>query len=211
MTQEGILVGCLRPGSYFWSDDLGASWQPLDGVPAHESEVYQPWIQALPDGRIACAGHHGADNHFGELEQHVNLHTFRLELLRPTRGTKIDLVRDFDEERSRWLNAYTLRLSCDGEALAGKELEFWYVERDEPGHDSWNRTPLTERMEMGGQIIRTRTAADGSARIALPQLDRVESIHHTIQLVVRFNADRLDLQYRPAQTPQFEFYSNQAY
>ena len=34
LTAEGVLVGCLRNSVYLWSDDLGADWYPLAGVPA---------------------------------------------------------------------------------------------------------------------------------------------------------------------------------
>ena len=211
ITQEGILVGCLRAGRYFWSDDLGKTWHPLEGIPDRGPEVYQPWIHQLPDGRIACAGHNGSDNYFGELEQHVNLHVFRLEVLRHTRSTRIDVVRDFDEAASRWMNSYTLKLTCGDEPLAGKELEFWYAERWKPGYDDWNKTPLDERMKTGGEALRVRTGSDGTANVMLPQLDQIENIHHSIQFVVRFNTERQDPDYQPTQTPQFQFYSNQSY
>jgi hypothetical protein len=136
---------------------------------------------------------------------------FRLEVLRQTKSTGIELVRDFDEVKSRWRNSYTLKLTCGGQPLAGKELEFWYVERGKPGYEPWNKTPLEERMKMGGEVIRVRTGADGSAHVALPLLDQIEDIHHSIQLVVRFNTDRRDPDYRPTETPQFSFYSNQTY
>ena len=66
LTKQGILVGCRRPGSYFWSDDLGQTWNPLTGVGGN-GEVYQPWIHALADGRIVCAGHFGADDPNGNV------------------------------------------------------------------------------------------------------------------------------------------------
>ena len=48
-TDDGTLVGCHRPGSYYSSDDLGQTWNRLAGVPDRGPEVYQPWIHALPD------------------------------------------------------------------------------------------------------------------------------------------------------------------
>src|SRR2546422_6526361 len=35
-----ILIGCHRPGNYYWSDDLGQNWQPLEGAPS-SIEVYR--------------------------------------------------------------------------------------------------------------------------------------------------------------------------
>jgi hypothetical protein len=211
LTPEGLLVGCMRAGQYFWSYDLGMTWQRLEGIPDRGPEVYQPWIQYLPDGRIACAGHYGADNFFGEKNQYVNLHLFRLEVLRKPKNTHIDLVRAFDEAKSRWKNAYTLTLTCDGQPLAWKELEFWFVERGKPGYDEGGKMTLEERMKTGGETIRVSTGGDGTAHVAIPRLDAITYIHHDIQLVARFNADRRDPDYKPAQTLEFQFYSNQVY
>src|SRR5205814_2268191 len=103
--------------------------------PALGPEVYQPWIHALDDGRIACAGHFGADDPIGKQDQHISRHLFRLRVNRRTQDARLDVVRDFDEAADRWPNAYTLRLTREGQPLADKEIEFWYVERDAPGYD----------------------------------------------------------------------------
>jgi hypothetical protein len=66
-------------------------------------------------------------------------------------------------------------------------------------------------MKKGGEVIRVRTDKQGMAQVTIPRLDRIENIHHSSQIVARFNADRSNLQYKPAQTPMFEFYSNMAY
>lgn len=208
LTREGLLIGCMRAGSYSWSDDLGENWSPLAGIPRLGPEVYQPWINLLPDGRIACAGHYGYDDAIGTREQYVSIHTFRVEQLRKTQSTRIRLERDFDDERQRWKNSFMLQLTSGDEPLANKELEFWYVERGRPGADSWNKTPLEERMKAGGTSIRVHTGADGTARVDLPHLDPITDTHYWYQVVVRFNADGKDTAYRPAQTPQFNFYAN---
>ncbi|MSO22671.1 MAG: exo-alpha-sialidase [Acidobacteria bacterium] len=108
---EEILIGCRRSGAYFWSEDLGLTWYRLEGIPdrGQRPEVYQPWIHYLRDGRIACAGHQGFDSYYGELDQYVNLHTFKLKVLRRTKAAHIEMERDFDETKSRWKNAYTLK------------------------------------------------------------------------------------------------------
>jgi hypothetical protein len=214
MTEDGLLVGCMRNSSYAWSDDLGLTWFPLEGIPesiAKEKETYQPWIQYLGNGRFANAGHYGHDNFYGELDQYVMIHSFRVEQLRRTKNTHIDLVRAFDEAKSRWKNAYTLTLTCDGQPLAWKELEFWFVERGKPGYDEGGKMTLEERMKTGGETIRVSTGGDGTAHVAIPRLDAITYIHHDIQLVARFNADRRDPDYKPAQTLEFQFYSNQVY
>ena len=172
--------------------------------------MYQPWINALPDGRIACTGHFGYDDAIGTRDQYISLHLFRLNVLRKTKNTKIDVVRDFDEPGQKWLNRFTLRLTCDGEPLAGKELEFWFVERYQPGYDSYNTLPLEQRMKAGGHLLKIRTDAAGIAHVALPGMENVTNPHLSYQLVARFNVDRSNPDYKPAQTPQFEFYENSA-
>ncbi len=214
ITEDGLLVGCLRNSTYLWSDDLGMTWFPLEGIPENirkGKETYQPWIQYLGNGQFANAGHYGYDSFYGEMDQYAMIHFFRVEQLRKTKNTHIELVRDFDETKSRWKNAYTLTLTCDGQPLAGKELEFWFAERGKPGYEDFVKTSLEERMKMGGETIRVTTGSDGAAHVAIPRLDAITYIHHAIQLVARFNADRRDPDYKPAQTLEFQFYSNQVY
>lgn len=210
LTEDGLLIGCMRAGHYFWSDDLGQTWQPLEGISDRGPEVYQPWIQYLGGGRVACAGHYGYDDPISarDYDQYISIHLFRIEVLRKTKDTQILVERDFDEQKGKFRNTYTLSLTCDGEPLPEKELEFWYVERYKPAYDSWGSQPLEERMRTGGESIKVRTDATGRAHVSLPHLDEVENVHLSYQFVVRFNADRSDPDYKPAQTPQFEFYAN---
>ena len=210
LTPDGILIGCMRAGSYHWSDDLGRTWQPLTGIPDIGPEVYQPWIRCLPDGRIACAGHYGRDAPIsGEDrdDQYISIHLFSVEVLRKTGDTKILVERDFDPDSDRWLNTYTLTLLCDDRPLPGKEVEFWYVERDQPGYDSFGRHSLEERLAMGGHLLKVRTGPGGKTHVDLSHLDAIENPHHSIQFVARFNPDRADPEYKPYRTCQFEFYS----
>lgn len=207
LTSDGLLVGCMRAGSYGWSDDLGKTWTRLAGVPGRGPEMYQPWIQALPDGRIACAGHFGYDDAPGKRQQYISLHLFRLERRRHTADTKLELVRDFDAAAQRWPNRYTLRLTSEGSPLAGREVEIWYVEKGKPGHDSWQKHTLSERMADGGHRLVRRTDASGVARVELPEFDAVRDPHVSYQLIARFNADGAERSLKPAQTPQFNFYA----
>jgi hypothetical protein len=207
-------VGCLRNSKYFWSDDLGLNWFPLDGIPekiTNSREMYQPWIQYLGNGRFASAGHYGGDNFVGEVDQWVMLHLFDVKTAGKTLETRLELVRDFDATARKWLNTYTLKLTADGRPLPGKELEAWFVERDKPGYDSYNRMLLANRMKLGGETAKLTTATDGSAHLDLRRFDSITWMHHTVQLVARFNTDRHDSSYKPAETPQFEFYSISPY
>jgi len=208
LTEDNLLVGCLRPQSYFWSDDLGLTWQPLDGIPEMGPEVYQPWIHYLGDGRVACAGHLGSDDPMGFRDQQINLHLFTVVARRKTQATVLWVERDFDESAKCWKNAYTLTLTCGGAPLAGKDVECWYAVRYQPGYDSYNKSPLPERMRQGGRLLTACTDANGIAHVSLPEFDVVEDIHLSYQLVARFNPDRTDPDYQPAQSLQFELYAN---
>jgi hypothetical protein len=210
LVKDELLVGCMRAGSYHWSDDLGETWSPLPGCPASE-EVYQPWMHALADGRIVCAGHFGADDPISTGRTHdnyINLHTFRVKTNRPTQRTQLKVARDFDAVRGRWLNRFTFTLTAGGRPLAGKPLAVWYVERYQSGYDSSNATPLDKRMQAGGTLARPTTDAAGVARVKLPEkFDAATDPHFSYQLVARFNIDRADADYKPCQTPQLEFYA----
>lgn len=206
LTEDGILVGCMRPGAYFWSDDLGRNWQPLEGVP-RTMEVYQPWMHFLGDGQVVCAGHYGADDPVGGRDQYISIHAFRVEVLRKTKGTRLWIERDFDERQSRYLNTYTISLTTDGVPLADKEVQVWYVERDRPGYDSRNSTPLEERMKMGGKLLKVRTGSDGRTHVDFPEFGAITDIHFSYQIIAHFNMDRVDPDYKPTQLPQLEFYA----
>jgi hypothetical protein len=216
MTEDGILVGFIRQEGYSWSDDLGRMWHRLDGVPQfgmpHVDELYQPCMNYLGDNRIVCAGHSGGDDAISSVdgkprkrpEHSLHLHFFTLRVHGRTRKTALLLERDKAAGQARWPNAYTLTLLCDGEPLAGKTIEFWYVEQDQPGYDPYGRQTIEERMAMGGEVITSRTGPDGKARVALPHLDKIEDPHANYQIAARFNADRRDPDYQPAQSLEWE-------
>ncbi len=211
LTEDGILVGCMRCSSYHWSDDLGQTWQPLEGMPDKAPENYQPWIHYLGNNKFACAGHYGYDDAFGSRDQYISLHLFEIQHLGRTRDTHIDVRRDFYDAAKKWLNRYTLTLTCDSKPLPDKELDFWVVERDKPGYDSFNSKPIDTRMQLGGKLIKLKTDSHGIATVALPEFDVKDDrwgIHHCYQFVARFNWTRQDPEYKPFQTHLFEFYSN---
>ncbi|HTL29893.1 MAG TPA: sialidase family protein, partial [Tepidisphaeraceae bacterium] len=207
LTDDGVLIGCHRPGTYYFSTDLGQNWQPLEGAPS-SMEVYQPWIQYLGHGKVACAGHYGADDPIGGRDQYISLHTFAVQTLHKTTTPKLWIDRAFDNAKKSWLNRYTITLKADDKPLGGKDIEVWYVARDKPGYDSFNSKPLAERMKLGGKTITLRTDANGSATLALAEFDNIESIHASYQLVIRFNADHHDAEFNSAELPQLEYYAN---
>ena len=214
LTEDGILVGCHRAGSYSWSNDLGQTWNQLSGV-AGSGQMYQPWIQWLPDGRIACVGHNGSDDPVGtgrpsDYSNNVFLHTFRLKVSRRTENTSIWVERDYDAAQKRWPNSYTISLTSDGKPVPDKELEIWHVERYKPGYDSFGSRPLAELMKLGGTLLKLRTNASGKARLQMPaHLDKTTNQHMAYRLIVRFNMDRSDPDYKPCQSRVMEFYALQ--
>jgi len=237
ITEEGLLVGCLRGGisnrgMYAVSDDLGMTWEPLEGIPycdLMKSEVYQPFIQYLGNGHIACAGHYGGDDPIDSENRHENFimpHEFDIRTLNRRQGPDITVKRNYDNTAKRWPNMYTLKLTCGKKPLAGRELAFWYAERfdandicggeqhdelycpeNNPEYDARCRHTIDERMKLGGKWIKVTTDENGEARIMLQYLDTVRYIHHSIKFVVRFNYDNADPGYLPIQTCQYEFYS----
>jgi hypothetical protein len=171
-------------------------------------EVYQPWIQHLGGGRIACAGHYGADDPIGGRDQYITLHTFNVQTLHKTATPKLWIERAFDDAKKNFLNRYTISLTLEGKPLANEPIEIWYVARDQPGYDSYNSKPLAERMKLGGKTVALKTNEKGTAQLDLPEFDNIESIHASYQMVVRFNADHRDARYNSAQLPQLEYYAN---
>ena len=207
LVDDGVLVGCHRPGNYFWSDDLGRNWKPLEGAPS-SMEVYQPWIQSLGGGKVACAGHYGGDDPIGGRDQFISLHTFDARVLRKTASTRLWIERGYDEARKNFLNSYTISLTSNDTPLPEKDIQVWYVARDTPGYDSYNSKPLAERMKAGGKIVTIRTDTSGHAKLDLPEFDGITDIHRSYQLVIRFNPDGQYPNFKPAQLPQLEYYAN---
>jgi hypothetical protein len=207
LAQDGVLIGCHRPGTYYCSDDLGQNWQPLEGAPG-SIEVYQPWIQYLGDGKVACAGHLGADDPIHGRDQYLSLHRFQVQVVRHTASARLWIERGFKEDK--FLNSYTISLTSDNLPLADKDIEIWYVARDAPGYDPWNSKTLAERMKLGGKSLKVRTGADGKAKLELPEFDGVTNIHASYQMVLRFNADHQYPDYKPTELPQLEYYANSA-
>ena len=207
LTDDGVLIGCHRPGTYYFSDDLGQNWQPLEGAPA-SMEVYQPWIQYLGGSRIACAGHYGADDPIKGRDQFISVHTFNVQVLQKASATKLWVERGYDDAKKSFLNTYTISLTANSAPLADKDIQVWYVARDTPGYDSFNSKPLAERMKMGGKIVTVHTDTGGKAKLDLPEFDGIADIHKSYQMVIRFNHDRKYPDLKPAQLPQLEFYAN---
>ena len=121
---------------------------------------------------------------------------------------EIDSARDYDELKDKWVNTYSIELTSEGNPVPHKEIDFWYAKKNKPGYDSWNKDPIEKRMEMGGKLIKSKTGKDGTVKVSIPELDKIEDLHHSCQFVVRFNMDRKYPEFKPHQSPLFEFYSH---
>jgi hypothetical protein len=207
LTDDGLLIGCLRPGTYYFSDDLGENWHPLDGAPS-TIDVYQPWIQYIGHGVIACAGHYGGDDPIGGRDQSINLHRFSITAAGKPVATKLWISRGYEETKKRFLNSFTISLTGNGKPLESAAIDVWYVARDQPGYDSFNSQPLEARLKSGGKRVTLHTGEDGTANLKLPEFDGIASIHASYQMVIRFNADHTDPRYASASLPQLEYYAN---
>jgi hypothetical protein len=207
LADDDVLVGCHRPGTYYWSNDLGQNWQPLGGTPV-TMEVYQPWIAYLGNGKVACAGHYGADDPIKSRDQFISVHTFNVEVLQKPTHVKLWVDRKFDAPTKRFLNSYDISLTLNGAPLPNKDIAIWYVARNQAGYDSYNSKPLKERMVAGGKTVTLHTDSSGKAELSLPEFDAVTDIHTSYQMVIRFNSDHKYREYLSAQLPQLEFYAN---
>jgi hypothetical protein len=228
MAEDGLIVGCMRSSIYAWSDDLGLNWHELKGVPDKVSgaagnggaaEMYQPWIYYLGQGRFACAGHCGYDDALKkEYDNYIQLHILDIERKGAPVETSMSLMRDYDEETMCWPNRYTVSLSAGGKPLPGKDVELWWVRNGEPGGMSGETCrPLDERINKGGVLLSAVTDTEGKAHFTLEEPGDAGSRHWKddisdyIYLVARFNRDRRDADYKPAQTLQYGFYSHFCY
>ncbi len=119
-TQNNLLVGAARCGEYSCSNDEGATWHTITGLPTCE---YQPSIVETSDASCLCAWHHGADLPFGESDQYVGTHHFRLEAKLPA-ATQLDLQRDMDPARQRYTNSYTMTLTAGSKPLAQRNINY---------------------------------------------------------------------------------------
>ena len=120
LTRNGLLVGAVRGGEYTCSNDQGATWYRIDGLPSCR---YQPHIIELSDGRLLCSWHVGGDFYFGQSDQWVGSTTFRLEADLP-KPTKLTLTRHMNADNTKYINAYVAKLTAGGRPVSGKTIHF---------------------------------------------------------------------------------------
>lgn len=180
-TRDGLLVGAMRGGKYSCSRDEGATWYDIHGLPDCH---YQPRIIELSDGRLLTTWHIGGDNFFGELDQWVGSHLFRLESDLPE-PTRLALARLLDAAGTKYSNVYEVTLTQGGRPLAGRTVQFAY-----------HRMPTTDYKSSydprrAGERRTALTDGDGRARLDLSEYERppegpVKSIFDTGQMHMHY-------------------------
>ncbi len=126
LSPAGIIVGAVRGGVYTCSNDEGATWHEIAGVP---NAYYQPFTIPLADGRFFTVWHAGGgDEPFGTKDLWIGAHVFRLEAQLP-RPTRLVLERQQDTEGNRYINAFLVTLTCGDAPLAGQSVSYRHKKR----------------------------------------------------------------------------------
>jgi hypothetical protein len=178
ITRSGLLVGAVRSGPYTCSNDEGATWHEISGMPKCE---YQPYIIELKDGRFLCAWHMFGDCIFGQHHQFVGQHVFRLKDNLPA-ATKLDLTRDLNKKKTRYVNRYTAHFSSGDRGLAKKKIKFWIQERYRDSSafsKDWTKQPKPQ------ELYRI-TNKNGDAHIHLTGLNKEINIHQGYEIKAYF-------------------------
>jgi hypothetical protein len=78
-TREGIVLHIATTGIH-WTADAGEHWTelPVPGLGGAYRSRYYPRSLQTEDGRIHVFGHNGSDNRYGEVDQSIDMDTFRL-------------------------------------------------------------------------------------------------------------------------------------
>jgi hypothetical protein len=179
----------VRGGEYSCSNDEGATWHRIEGIPA---SGYQPFITVLPDDRLFCVFHvGGGDAPFGESDLYIGAHIFRLEanLAQPTR---LSLTREMDTGNTRYINSYTATLTSGGYGVGGKTIRYAYKKRY---MDNWVESTAV-------------TKEAGQARIHLGAVfEGVTNIHLSYELKAWFAPDPGDDSLAPCRSDIYFAYA----
>ncbi|MCK5157481.1 MAG: hypothetical protein KAQ69_13715, partial [Spirochaetales bacterium] len=181
MTPAGLIVGARRGGVYSCSNDLGENWYEIEG-PAKCN--YQPIIENLPDGKFLAVWHYGGDTRFGEIDMFIGTHEFELEAnLSLPLPTVLTLERELSEDRTQYISSFSARLTADGKAVAGREIQLQV-------RDVWVFDPKRRMNPVNvwdSPDIRIGiTNSGGVARFELKDKVRIPDIHHCYQVGVSF-------------------------
>ena len=197
LTGTGLLVGTSRGRDYVCSNDLGASWYQIDGMPKSK---YQPYIMQMRDGTFLNAWHHGGDNYFGQIDQYIGTHRFRLQGHLPV-ATQLTIERDRSCDDEIYLNTFTVILTAEGKPLAGKTIQFAFNMR------------YTEDFERSSdpRVSGTRSSVvtdeHGLATLDLRvPMDAVENIHQHYRVVAWYAPEKVACDFAPTCSDIYQAY-----
>jgi hypothetical protein len=200
-TSEGYLVGATRNAPYVWSDDDGLTWQPIEGIKNCE---YQPRAMLLKDHRILFVWHKGADLPYGQADEYIGQHTFKLSVEEPRKRSRLVLRRVFDDKARKYICAFDAVLTTvNGKPIANKRVEFSLVARGAAGYEEFGGG---KPWEHGARRTAT-TDANGVARLEYRDQEKTTDIHQTYQIAARFDPDHNDAEYSPATSLTVEYYA----
>lgn len=187
--KDGVIVGAVRGGGYFCSNDEGATWHSIDSAPTAN---YQPFTLPLHDGRFLTVWHAGGgDEPFGKKDLWIGAHVFRLagNLPKPTR---LALARQLDLAGDRYINAFTAQLTCGPEPVAGKIIRYSYKKRYTK---TWVEGTVT-------------TNAQGQARIDLvKEFESETNIHLSYEIKAWFEPQAGDRELAPCRSDEYFAYA----
>ena len=185
-TENGLLVGAARGGPYVCSNDRGATWNEISGLPKCE---YQPFIIELNDGRFLCAWHMHGDCTFGEHHQFVGQHVFSLDATKLPETAQLELTRDLNEEKTQYINSYTAHLSAYRKDLPNRRIRFHTQMRY---RDTYDLSPPAPEPK---EIIK-ETDKNGNARLDIselyPDVPKEINIHQSYEAKAFFTPEEGD-------------------
>jgi hypothetical protein len=186
-----ILVGSRRGKQYSCSNDNGENWHAIEGLPP---SLYQPFMIALPDGRVANFGHLGGDNAFGQKRMHIGVDIFNLEVSLPA-SCRLSLERLRSEDGNRYVNAFKAALRSGGEGIPSQRLLFRFM-------PVWNPDGSVDTSPMEKAPIKriSVTSKAGEAVVRVPEYDGIADIHHFYNVDVVFEPEP-ESGFAPAQGP----------
>ncbi|MEG0492134.1 MAG: sialidase family protein [Clostridia bacterium] len=177
MLPNDVLIGSRRGKPYTCSVDYGENWFEVDSLP---QSLYQPFMLALPSGKIANFGHFGGDLAFGQEDMYIGADVFALHCALPSACT-LTLRRLLSDDHSHFINRYRAALQSGGKPVAHQMLCF----RIQP---SWNADDsyCTASQEQASLQFCCETDENGIADCDASFLDRHAEIHYYYNIDVVF-------------------------
>lgn len=174
---DGLLVGSRRNQLYTYSADNGENWFQIPNLP---KSLYQPWLLALPSGKIINFFHKGGDSAFGQHDMYMGADIFTLENHLPGQPS-LTLRRCLTPDGNQYSHCFTAQLCCGGAPLEGRELSFF-------SSPAWRSdgSSNTDGRDKAKYIKRARTNAEGEATVCFDEYAAYGDIHHYYTVEVAY-------------------------